>query len=262
MAISTLDGFIGATKQQLCISKVVSRGATAWGSVFDMGGNPGAGTLAAANSANGVVPTSATAGFPTLAAFGGSATGYLAQVSFGSSSQATRFKLFDMLFKAGTYAYNSGTTNLTSQPSYSARCDSNYSGTQIWIECTTATSGSPTFTIGYTNGAGTSGRSTGAVSLSTLTAGSMVLAPLQAGDSSVSKIDSIVTASGAAGVFNVLVLRPLWAGGVPVTNQRAVHNIASTNMPVIYPSTAFYLAVVGASAITGFPDVDLTVVNG
>ena len=47
------------------------------------------------------MPTVATTGHPTIAAFGGGATGYLAQVDFGSSV-ACRIKLFDLLWK-GAY---------------------------------------------------------------------------------------------------------------------------------------------------------------
>ena len=87
MAISTFDGFIASTKQYLSMMKTTSRTsiATGWFSVFDVAGNPGAGVLAGTSAAAGVVPTDATAGCPTIDAFGGSAVGYLAQVDYGSS---------------------------------------------------------------------------------------------------------------------------------------------------------------------------------
>lgn len=120
MAITTFDGFIAATKQYVSVAKTASRTsiAAAWFSVFDLAGNPGAGTLAGTSTTAGVVPTAATAGTPAINAFGGGATGYLAQVDFGSSV-ASRLKLFDMVFKAGAYTFNANVT-LSAQPSYSA----------------------------------------------------------------------------------------------------------------------------------------------
>ena len=135
MAITTFDGFIAATKQYVSVAKTASRTsiAASWFSVFDLAGNPGAGTLAGTSTTAGVVPTAATAGTPAINAFGGGATGYLAQVDFGSSV-ASRLKLFDMVFKAGAYTFNANVT-LSAQPSYSARMPGGvYEDTQIWIE--------------------------------------------------------------------------------------------------------------------------------
>lgn len=48
MAITSFDGFIAANKQYLSIAKTTARTtvATGWFNLFELAGNPGAGTLA------------------------------------------------------------------------------------------------------------------------------------------------------------------------------------------------------------------------
>ncbi len=65
MAITTFDGFIAATKQYVSVAKTASRTsiAAAWFSVFDLAGNPGAGTLAGTSTtAGGCAKASANRG--------------------------------------------------------------------------------------------------------------------------------------------------------------------------------------------------------
>lgn len=274
MAISTWDGFIGAAKQPLSLFKSASRTAlaTAWFSTFDLAGNPGGGTLAGTSTAAGVVPTDATAGTPTINAFGGSATGYLTQVDFGSSV-AGRLKLFDMLFKAGAYAYTAGTTTLSSQPSYSSRLPggTDYTDTQLWIEVSTAfaTGTAWQVTVTYTNQAGTTGRSTvisAALAAASLIQGRMLQLALQGGDTGIQKVESVVVTNGGtamtAGAFNVLVLRPLWSGRVRLANDGDTHDMAKTGMPVVYADSALILAVAPDSTATGTPELEFVIANG
>jgi len=83
MAITTRDGYTAAAAgaQPIGICKTASRTSVAAipFSVFDIAGNPGAGTLAGTSTAAGVVPTDATAGCPTIAAFAGSNIGEVYQ---------------------------------------------------------------------------------------------------------------------------------------------------------------------------------------
>ena len=55
MAITTLDGLIAASKQLITWVKTATRTSIAamWFSVFDLAGNPGAGTLAGTSTTNG-----------------------------------------------------------------------------------------------------------------------------------------------------------------------------------------------------------------
>lgn len=265
MAITTYDGFIASAKQFISQVKTASRTsiATAWFSVFDLAGNPGAGTLAGTSTAAGVVPTDATAGCPTINAFGGGATGYLAQVDFGSTV-ACRMKLFDMLFKAGAYAFNANTA-LAGQPSFSSRVPggTDFTDTQIWIEGVTAFTGNLSINVTYTNQSGTAGRTTGTVATGVaLTVGRMIQLPLQAGDTGVQTITNVTATVSTAGTFNVLVLRPLWSGRVPVANSGDVHDLSKTGMPIVYDTSAIIMTIAADSTATGAPELEYVIANG
>lgn len=263
MAITSFDGFIASAKQYLSVAKTAARASVAasWFSVFNLAGNPGAGVLAGTSTAAGVVPTGATAGCPTIDAFGGGATGYLAQVDFGSSV-ACRLKLFDLVFKAGAYAFNAAQA-LSGQPSYLARMPgASYEDTQIWVEAVTAFTGNPTFTITYTNQAGTPGRTATLAAGAALTLGRMMQVPLQAGDTGVQTITNVTCTVATAGTFNVLVMRPLWSGRCRTANDGDVHDLTKTGMPVVFADSALFLAVAADGTSTGIPELEMVIANG
>jgi hypothetical protein len=263
MAITTFDGFIGSSKQYASITKTASRTSVAasWFSVFDVAGNPGAGTLAGTSTAAGVVPTDSTVGFPLIDAFAGGATGYLAQVEFGSSV-ACRLKLFDCVWKGGAYAFNANQA-LTGQPSYSSRMPGgSFNDTQIWLEQVTAGTGVQNVNVTYTNQAGTTGRSTGTIATAANIVGRMWQLPLQAGDTGVQRIDNVVGSVATVGTFNILVLRPLWSGRVKIANDGDVHDLAKTAMPVLFADSALFLAVSSDGTATGVPELEFVVANG
>ena len=262
MPITSFDGYIAAAKQRIQWIKTTTRTtvAAAWFSLFDIAGVPGAGTLAGASTTAGVVPTDATTGCPVITDFAG--TGYLTSVEFGSSV-ATRLGIFDMLFKAGAYAFNASQA-LSAQPSYSGRIPSgDYKGTQIWIEAVTAFTGNPTITVTYTNQDGTTGRTTGAVAFGLApTLGRMIQLPLQAGDTGVQKIESVTCTVATVGTFNVLVLRPLWTGRVRVVNDGDNHGPDKTGMPVVFQDSALIVLVNADSTSSGIPELSIEIANG
>ena len=273
MAITSFDGFIAAAKQYLSLMKSTARTtvATGWFSAFDLAGNPGAGVLAGTSTAAGVVPTDATPGCPAIDTFGGSATGYLAQVDFGCTV-ACRIKIFDMLFKAGSYLFSSATTSLAAQPSYASRMPGgSFGDTQIWVEVNTAfaTGNSLSVSVTYTNQAGVAGRVSGVLgplSAAALTLGRMYQLALQAGDAGVQKIESVIVTNGVtlmtAGAVNLLVLRPLWSGRVRAANDGDVHDLAKTVMPVVFADSALILAINSDTASSGVPEIELVIANG
>lgn len=274
MTIASLDQYIAAASQRVSLTKVASRAAVAAipFSVFDLAGNPGAGTLAGSSTTAGVVPTDASNGFPTLNAFGGGNIGYLANVQFGSSV-ACRFTLFDMLFKAGAYGFAAGTTALSAQPSYASRVldGSDFTNTEIWIEVSTAfvTGTAWQVNVTYTNQAGVAGKTaiiSAALAAAALTAGKLFQIALAAGDTGVQKIQSVIVTNGGtamtAGAFNVLVLRRLWSGRCRVANDGDAHDILKTGMPQIFEDSALYLTVAADSTATGIPELQLEIVNG
>jgi hypothetical protein len=231
--------------------------------VLQAAGNPGAGTLAGTNTANGVVPTDATVGFPLINAFAGGATGYISNVSFGSTVPC-RITLYDCLFKAGAYAFNANVA-LTAQPSYSSRVlgGTDFTNTEIWIEAVTAFTGNQSIAITYTNQAGTTGRTTGTIATGVAPiVGRMLQLPLAAGDTGVQKIESVVSTVSTAGTFNVLVLRRLWAGRVIVANWGDTHDFLKTGMPIVFADSALMPIVQPDSTATGLFELVAEVING
>lgn len=265
MAITTLDQLIAAPSQQVGYTKtntLTTVAAIPW-SVFDRAGNPGAGTLAVGNTANGIVPTDATAGYPSLNAFVGGNTGYLNKVEFGSSV-ACRIAVFDCLFSAGAYAFNANTT-LASQPSYAGRVldGTDFSNTEIWIEAVTAFTGNQSIAVTYTNQDGTTGRTTGTVATGVApTIGRMLMLPLQAGDTGVQKIESVVSTVSTVGTFNVHVMRRLWSGRVRATNDGDIHDMFKTGLPEVFDTSAFRYVIYPDSSSSGIPAIHMEIVNG
>jgi hypothetical protein len=273
MAILTFDQFIASAKQYLSMAKTAARTTVAggWFTLFDVAGNPGPGVLAGTSTSAGVVPTDATLGCPDIAAFGGAATGYLAQLDFGNSV-ACRMKLFDMLFKAGPYAFTAATTPLSAQPSYAGRMPGgSFADTQVWIEVSTAFATGTAWQVNvtYTNSAGVAGRvgtALPATVAANLTLGRAFQLGLQAGDIGIQKIESVVVTNGGtamtAGAFNVLVLRPLWSGRCRIANDGDVHDLAKTAMPQVFTDSALILMVNTDSTSSGAPELEMVICNG
>lgn len=265
MAILSVNDFISSAKQQITLAKTASRTSVALipFSVFDVAGQPGAGTLAVGNTANGLVPTDATAGYPEINAFGVGAKGYLSGVEFFSTVSG-RLSLFDTLFSAGAYSFNANTT-LSSQPSYSSRVPggTDYSNTELWIEAVTAFTGNQSIAVTYTNQAGTTGCSTGTIATGVApTVGRMLRLPLQAGDTGIRKIDSVVSTVATAGTFNVHIMRRLWTGRVGLANDGDVHDLLRIGFPEIYADSALRLVVAADGTSTGLPELLIGLANG
>lgn len=275
MAITTLDQMIAAAKQpEIGIVKNVSRTAVALStfSVFDLAGTPGAGTLAGTSTAAGVVPTDATAGCQVINNFGAGNSGYISRLEW-NNTVAARMALYDMVWKAGAYAFTAGTTSLSAQPSFSTRIPSgtDYSDTEIWVEVSTAfvTGTAWQVQVTYTNQAGTAARSSiisPARAAAALTQGTMFRLSLQAGDTGVQKIESVIATNGGtamtAGNYNVLILRRLGGARIRVANDSTVQDMFSTGMPFVFEDSALILLVTPDSTATGLPEVYVDIVNG
>lgn len=270
MAITSLNDYLNSAKQGIQLTKTATRTSVALipFSVFDLAGQPGAGTLAGTSTSAGVVPTDVTAGCPLINFSTG--VGYLAKVEYGSSV-ICRMYIYDMLFKAGAYAFTAGTTSLSAQPVISSRCpDYPGSGTvfgvdnQIWIEVTTAfvTGTAWQVQITYTNSAGTTGRTSiisAAQAAAALTQGKMFQIALQSGDSGVQKIESVIVTNGGtamtAGNFNVLILRQLWSNRVTIANGGGIDTLLQSGMPIVYQDSALITVIQADSTSTGLPNI-------
>jgi hypothetical protein len=265
VAITNQDGLVAAMAagQSVIIQRSGARTTVAggWFGTLDLAGQPGAGTLAGASTAAGVVPTDGTTGCPPINSFTGGNTGYLSAIDFGMSL-AGRLRLADVLFKAGAYSFNSNVT-LAAQPSYSGRIpNSDYKGTEIWIECVLAFTGNLTVTITYTNQDGTTGKSTSLATGTALTVGRMMQVPLAAGDTGVQKIESVVGTIATVGTFNVLVLRPIWMGRVYVGGAGGTHGPDATDLPVVFDTSALIAQAAMDSTAMGVFELNFGVING
>jgi hypothetical protein len=277
MAIASKDQYLAAQRQRIRIIKTPSRTTVAVMpySMFDLVGNPGAGVLAGTSTAQGVMPTDATVGCPDIEFTTG--IGYLSRVEF-ACSVACRLAIYDMLFKAGAYAYGAATTTVTDPPEVSSRCpDYPGSGTtfgsrnEIWLEVSTtfATGNAWTLQVTYTNSLGETGRTTPAMPVfaaAALVIGKMWQLPLQSGDSGVQKIESVIVTNPAtamtAGAFNILILRPLITSmRVPVPGGGAVLDMFATGMPIVYNNSAIIVVENADSTALGVPEVALEIAS-
>jgi hypothetical protein len=263
MAFTSRNDIVAAPKQRVLIAKTASRTSVANipFSVFDLAGNPGAGTLAGSNTASGVVPTDLTTGYPPINAFSGANKGALTRLLI-QNSVAGWVNIYDRLFLAGAYAFNAN-TSLASQPSYASRVPGgDYRGTEIWIEAVTAFTGNLSIAVTYTNQDGVTSRTTGTIATGTAPiVGRCIRLNLQAGDTGVQRIDSVVATVSTVGTFNVMVLRPLGAVRVNAANMGEVQDWGKTGMPEVFADTALYMLVTADSTATGLPYVEVDIAN-
>lgn len=269
----TPDQFFAAQRQRIKIRKYATRTSVAASptSLFDVAGNPGAGTLGGSSTSAGVVPTDATNGFPPIRAFPAGARGVITRVDAWSNVIAT-ISLFDMLWKGGAYAFNANTT-LSAQPSFESRVpDGDYdtAGLEIWFEAVTAFTGNITLNVTYTSGPGTTGRTAGARAYGVAPiVGSMFRVPFQLGDAGVRKIESVVATVSSAGTFNILVLRRLWWARVgvaqtvtpdPMFRERpGVCSDDNCRLPQVFDSSALFAMSTPDSTTSGPFELDATI---
>jgi hypothetical protein len=272
MAIASLDNILAGYRQRILINREASRTVvlTAWSSTWDLVGNPGAGSLTIGNTANGVVPTHLTAGFPHLGfPVGAGQIGYLVAANYINTAIAgnanSRCLIYDRLFHCGSYAYNSGTTTLASQPSFSSRVpNGDYSSLELWIEAATTMAGTQILpVVTYTDQDGNAGHTTPApiaVAGSAMPIGRCYRLPLQAGDTGLQKIESVnVGQTGmTGGTVNYFILRPLFY----LRNDNTPYGLDVTLMPRIYPDSALATLAIYDSTVSGTPEVTLSIVSG
>lgn len=261
MAISTLDGYIGASKQVLRWNKTATRTTVASipFSLFDLAGTPGAGTLTAGNTGNGTLPTDSIAGYPVIEPITG--TGYLSRL-FLANTVSCRIAVYDTLFAAGAYTFNADTT-LTGAPSYSARVPGgDYKGTELWIEAVTAFTGNQTVQINYLDEGGAAG-DTGAIATAVApTIGRMLRLPLASGDNGVSGISRVRSSVSTVGTFNVLVMRKLYEARIVVANGTVERNWLDLGGPIVYDTSALRIVIYADSTSSGLPTCDMEIAQG
>ena len=277
MPIQSLDQWLAANRQRIRITKTTTRTSVAlmWFHMFELAGNPGAGTNPGTNTANGgTLETDVTAGYPDVSFSSG--TGYLTKVEFGNTI-AGRLMLFDRLVKMGAFTYNNGVVTVSSGwPNITGRCP-DYTGgatygarNELWFEAlATFTSATAfTVTVSYTNQAGTSGRTATmpTQAAANLTLGKMIQLSLQAGDTGIQQINSVTTTTGSAtaGSYNLNIMRSLWTQGrIRVANDGDIHDVFKTGGPVVYSDSAIMpLITTDSGTSSGLPEFGFNIDNG
>lgn len=258
MTIATIRDAARAERMIFEWQKIASR--TSVGaypeSVFDQSGYPPAGTLGGTSTAAGVVPTDATTGTPPIYPEATSEVLALSRVRY-ASTVACRLMLFDLLWKAGAYAFNANQA-LTAQPSFTSRLpDTDYTQVEAWFEAVTAFTGNASVTLTYTDQDGNGGATTvtGNVAYAPIV-GRMYRFALAAGDSGIQKVDNVASTIATAGTFNVLLLRRLWEGRVFVPQLTALDTMLRVNLPRIYGDSAIIGVVQADSTATGLPQMN------
>lgn len=189
------------------------------------------------------------------------------QMNSATSFPESRGKLFDCLWKAGAYNFDSNVTLSAWDTTWNARVpDSDYGQVELWVEAVTGFTGNPTINITYTNEAGVTGRTTSLVFASAPTARRMERFPLAAGDKGVQKVESVVASVATVGTFNLLLLRRLGpmllsdsqygANPVPMFGR---FDMMSFGLPQIDTNACLMFATQPGSTSSGLPYLELEV---
>lgn len=263
MAITTLAQLQTARRQFCTLNTIISAGSSGpFNSRFASTGEP-SGTLAASNTASGIVPTSSDPGYPRICKFANGNNGYINNV-FSSKNDEGRVVLFDRLYVAGAYNFNAA-SSLTGQPSFASRVpNANYSGLELWVEFVTTFTGPPTITVGYTNESGVNSRSAQIAPI-TPSAVTAIAFPLQSGDSGIQQVNSVTCTGSTAGTFNVMVLRRLadfWIRSGNIIESLSF--LDDVFMQQIYDTSAFYVLSTASFGNNGtqLPRVQIQLVEG
>lgn len=228
MTIATQDGALAGMRPAEWFAKAVTptlvagRAQSLWG----LGGAPGAGAFD--TTLNGVALTAPQSGqIPHTNP--GTGNAYLARLT-GCANQPGTLLLCDRLWHNGGIAITSTSSQGITHPGLPSR-DANGAalgdGVRWGLEVSAVTgSGTPTLTVGYTNQAGTSGRTAtnAQATLATSAAGAFYMGGLQAGDTGMRSIQSYQqSATWTSGTVNLVMFRVL--ASLPITQANVANEL-------------------------------------
>lgn len=146
---------------------------------------------------------------------------------------------------------SSQAVNSVALPARDKSASINGAGVQIGLEVSTVLgAGTPAVTLGYTNSAAASGRSSVSAALaSAMAAGSFIPLPLAAGDTGVKSIESLqLSASMTSGAFHLVAYRVLGMIPLPVAGVGAMLNAIQLGFPRLADNTVPFLLWMPATA--------------
>lgn len=265
MAITTLDGALAGMRPPEEFFKVgAATTAGRFYSPFYVAGRPGAATAPSPGIA-GAALTSYTGQIPWTNPVSGNS--YLARFT-GACNVAGMLLVCDRLW------HNSGinvtlntsqTVNSVTWPARDRDGTTNGEGVLIGAEVSTVMgAGTPTWTMGYTNSAGTAGRSVvTAAQSATMAVGSFIPIQLAAGDTGVRSIQSWQqSATMTSGVYHLVAYRVLARLPISIANVGYALDAITSGFVRLYDNTVPFLlwlpSTTTAPSLTG----DLTVSQG
>jgi hypothetical protein len=89
--------------------------------------------------------------------------------------------------------------------------------------------------------------------------------PLASGDSGIYGTAGIVRVRGtvaSGGTFNISVMRPLWAGRVPIAGYVGIDDFLKTGLPQIYATSCLWAVLETDSTAVGLPYINIQVADG
>src|SRR4051812_4222366 len=270
MAFTSFDSLSLALPGQRVLYQKISIAAVALTptSMWAATGNPGGGLLAIGNTTSGVIPTSATVGALSFVNAPGGKKTYLAKLNTYNTSQIfSSFLFYDRLWHAGSFSLTTlQTFTLSAQPALT-RPDANGEDAEIWLEVNTAPGAvATTVEVTYTNSTGATAHTTGpSIPLTSFLTGRMVQMPLQAGDTGVRKVESVIIGGtvNTAGDVNVIILRKFAeAMPLPATPFPFSFDALALGLPEIQPNACIAGIVIPNSTASGGPTFTASIVTG
>lgn len=255
MSIITVQGVLNGLQAPQYFNKVQSaaivlgRLQSYWG----VAGAPGAGTFNT-TLAGGTYSSSSSQVTGQIPHFDpASGNSYLARFEVSSLQQCNAL-VCDRLWDNGGITITSTTAQTVNSVTWPARDNTgttNGVGVLLGVEVSAATgAGTPTLTIGYTNSAGTAGRTATNYDLTTAsaTAGGFYRMGLQAGDLGVQSVQSItLSATWTSGTINIVAYRVLGEASTVNNVLPATMDALTGGFTQIFNGTVPFLMIFGTS---------------
>lgn len=244
MAITTLDGIVaGLIQPRPFLKNGAATVAGRWYSPFYVAGLPGA-AVAPTPGLSGAALTTYSGQIPWTNP--GAGNSYLARLS-GAANVAGRLRLCDRLWhNSGIVVTSTGSQSINSV-AFPARDRTGVTnGEDIFVGAEVSTvmgAGTPTWTMGYTNSAGTAGRSiVTAAQAATMAVGSFIELPLAAGDIGVRSIQTWQqSATMTSGVYHLVAYRVLAEMEISLANIGTQLDAIACGFPRLFDNTVPFL---------------------
>lgn len=271
MSITTEDGIFAGMLAPRGIQKAssTSEGAGTWHSLWKLAGYPVAGANPPASTAgSGYVPTNSTTGaIPFTNPVSGNT--YVARLALAGSTVGTVI-LYDRLWACSGFNTTLTTAqNITTPGTITARDlngATNGDGVELWGEIYTAPGATTaTWTVSYTNQAGTSGRSaTYTHPANAESVGQMFPFALAAGDTGVRSVASLTcsASSGTAGDVGITLVRRIAEIPIMLANVAGMMDALALGLPRVYDNSCLAFMVLCSTTNTGLVQGSIGLTQG